>query len=126
MEKPFEHRAFLSGWESLGIVIPSFAKEGFTIPLLPDSDSLSPRFPDFPKPHVHTARDRITSSATSLVPSLPPMSAVVLSARTHWLTARSIASAGSLKPRWSSIIAPVRIDPIGFATFFPAIGGDEP
>ena len=68
----------------------------------------------------------VIQATHSLVPRLPPMSCVVIFCCTAARTAALIFAAASAKPRCSSIIAVVRIAPMGLAIFLPAKGGAEP
>src|SRR6266496_3489916 len=75
--------------------------------------------------HVFAIRLTIQSPA-SLVPSAPPISWVVCLSHIAAETAASIRLASRVNPRWHSIIAALRIAPIGLATLFPDRGGAEP
>src|SRR5712692_4522091 len=71
-----------------------------------------------------------TASATALpsswVLAVPPMSRVRGPSTSTVSMARTIASAACLFPRWSSIMAPDQICPIGLAMLRPAMSGAEP
>src|SRR4051794_25966247 len=67
-----------------------------------------------------------TASPAARVPSVPPRSWVVSFASMAAMTAFSMIDDSAAWPRYSSIIAAVRIAPIGLATSFPAYFGAEP
>ena len=66
------------------------------------------------------------AAPASSVESCPPRSLVVSFAEIALRTAASIWLLKVWKPRYSNIIARVRIDPIGFAIPLPASGGALP
>src|SRR5437660_1433290 len=65
-------------------------------------------------------------SPHSFVPKLPPTSGVIFFWCTAFSTVFSIFSDSAVRPKWASIIAAVKIAPIGLARFLPAMVGAEP